>query len=248
MKRFNFKQKLSKRKSIYTMAAVSLLLSAVAITAVYSRTMNSLEKNLTQISTTKSVHQNQTGVSDPRVASTLQSTTALTEAATEAQPEPDFSAEEEISEAQTMEAAATTAPSTALQQSFIRPHDGEIIKAYSPDVPLYSETMRDWRTHNGIDIAINEGDEVLSIGKGTVSKVLVDSAFGYTVEVDYGTLTARYCGMKQGECVSIGQSLEKGDSIGVVEAVPCEAESSPHLHFEIIVDGEEKDPAKACNW
>lgn len=251
----NFKEKLNKAKTVYIMAAVSFCLAVIAIGVIYSQTMNTIEKNLTQISTTKQVNRTQENVTDPRkitspsykekttaekIRTTLPSTTKAAE-----KPTAFYSENRNEQEPATQASSAAAAASV---QSFIRPHDGEEIKPYSPEVPLYCETMNDWRTHNGIDIAVKEGDEVLSVGKGTVSRVAVDSNYGYTVEVDYGSFTARYCGMKQGECVSIGQSVEKGDSIGVVEAVPCEAKSAPHFHFEIIVDGEQVDPAKVLNW
>lgn len=231
------------------MAAVSLCLAAIAIGIVYSQTVDRLEKVLPDISTTKQVHQNQTGVSDPRDAEpttvkrqkeeTVKKTTTTTAKAVT----------EDIALTDSTQAEPVNTPSTAVtvvtEQTFILPHDGEIIRPYSPEVPLYSETMNDWRTHSGIDIAVKEGDEAVSVGKGKVSKVLVDSSYGYTVEVDYGSFTARYCGLKQGEAAGIGQSLEKGDSVGVIDAVPCEANSGPHLHFEIIKEGIEVDPIKA---
>lgn len=249
MKSFNFKEKFSKGKTVYTMAAVSLCLAAVAIGIVYSQTVDRLESVLPDISTTKQVHQNQTGVSDPREVQPTTVTgkkevpskkvTTTKRAVTEKHSAPaTVHASEQTEE-------ASTAVSVVASQTFIRPHDGEIICPYSPDVPLYSETMNDWRTHSGIDIAVKEGAEAVSVGKGTVSKVIVDSSYGYTVEVNYGSFTARYCGLKQGECAVIGQSLEKGDSVGVIDSVPCEANAGPHLHFEIVKDGMEVDPIKA---
>lgn len=249
MKSFNFKEKFSKSKTVYTMAAVSFCLAVLAIGIVYSQTMDTVEKIIPEVSTTKQVNQNQTNVTDPR---NIQPTTEkrTTEKPTEsttttsATSATESTAYTENTDAIETVPVSSTAVSVVASQSFIRPHDGEIIRAYSPDVPVYCETMNDWRTHGGIDIAVNKGDEVLSVGKGKVSKVLADTSYGYTVEVDYGTFTARYCGMKQGECVGIGQSLEKGDSIGVVETVPCEAKSAPHLHFEVLVNGDYADPLK----
>ena len=124
------------------------------------------------------------------------------------------------------------------------PCDGKIIREYSPEIPVYCETMEDWRTHSGVDFAVKEDEEVLSVGKGKVSRVLVDSVYGYTVEVDYGDFVARYCGLEQGTCVGIDQLLNKGDSIGKVATVPCESKSDKHLHFEIIRNGDYADPIK----
>lgn len=239
MKKLDFSKKFSQRKTVYTMAAVSFCFAVLAIGIVYSQTMKTLENTLPELSTTKQVHHNQTNVADPRT--TVSATEKTTEKITTTEPT-QSATENEIP------TATTTAVSVIASQTYIRPHDGEIIRIYSPKVPMYCETMNDWRTHDGVDIAVKEGDEVLSVGKGKVSSVVVDSVFGYTVEVDYGAFTAKYCGMKQGECVGIGQNLEKGDSIGVVGSVPCEAKSAPHLHFEVIVDGINKNPSEVCKW
>ena len=248
MKKFSFKEKFSKVRTVYVMAAVSICLTAVAIGTVYSQTMNTLEKNLTPISTTKQVHQNQTGEADPRKEYTVTVTAPTTQKRTEPTTQKaDLKKQEQTENTAKATTQITTSASVSVSavQSFIRPHDGEIIRAYSPEVPLYCETMNDWRTHSGIDIAVKEGDEALSVGRGTVSKVLVDQNYGYTVEVNYGNFTARYCGMKQGESVGIGQVLEKGDSVGVVDTVPCEAKAVPHLHFEVVSEGDCVDPLKA---
>ncbi len=247
MKNLNFKKKFSKSRNIYVMAAISFCLAAAAIGIVYSQTVKRTQEILPEISTTQQVHNNQTGVSDPRdiEPTTVKSKKEITtKESTTAEPETKELTRTEASTENTETATTSAAVSVIAAQTFIRPHDGEIIRSYSPDVPVYCETMNDWRTHSGIDIAVKEGDEAVSIGKGKVSKVLVDSSYGYTVEIDYGSFTARYCGLKQGECVGIGQSLEKGDSVGVIDTVPCEAKSGPHLHFEVVKDGVEVDPIK----
>ena len=223
MKSSNFKEKFSKGKTVYTMAAVSICLAAVAIGIVYSQTVDRLESVLPDISTTKQVHQNQTGVSDPREVqpTTVRGKKEITtkKVTTTKTTTTESSSSTETTQIPKETEEASTAVSVVAGQTFIRPHDGEIIRPYSPDVPLYSETMNDWRTHSGVDIAVKEGDEAVSVGKGTVSKVIVDSYYGYTVEVNYGSFTARYCGLKQGDCVGIGQNLEKGDRIVITGGI-----------------------------
>ena len=241
MKSFNFKEKITGGKNVYILAAVSFFLTAIVIGIVYSQTVSTIEKSLSPLSTTQQVNINQQGESDPRknyrittVASSSEAKETTTEEVTE----------KETEESTTEKLIETTEVSVAAVQSFIMPHDGEIIRKYSPDIPVYCETMNDWRTHNGIDIALGEGEEVLSVGNGKVQKVIADSSYGYTIEVDYGSFVARYCGMKQGECVGINDVLQKGDSIGIVDSVPCERESKHHLHFEIVKDGQYEDPSK----
>lgn len=237
MKKFRFFEKPAGARTVYIMAGVSFCLAAIAVAIVYSGTMNAVEKNLSQVKTTYQVDRKQQGEEDPRATVTTEknkpSTTVITTQVTEKLT------------AEVTQAAASTEPSTAEKQSFILPCEGKIIREYSPDVPVYCETMQDWRTHSGVDFLVKEDEDVLSVGKGRVSKVMASSVYGYIVEVDYGELTARYCGMKQGECVGIGQLLNKGDSVGKVGEIPCEAMAEKHLHFEVIIDGEYADPIKA---
>lgn len=235
MKSFEFGKKLKNGRTVYALAGVSFCLVAIAIAIVYSQTVKTLEKSLSPLSTTSQVNMNKQDEPDPRlttrVISTKKETTALPPTT-------------EITTTTNATEIESTAVSVSASQSFMMPHDGEIIKKYSPDIPVYCETMNDWRTHQGIDIAVKEGDEALSAGNGKVSKVYIDSSYGYVIEVDYGTFTGRYCGMKQGACAGINDILAKGDSVGVIDTVPCESKAAPHLHFEVLVEGKNENPGK----
>ena len=48
------------------------------------------------------------------------------------------------------------------------PLSGEIIAHYSPDQPIYSYTTKDWRVHNGVDLAAPLGQQVPAARAGTV--------------------------------------------------------------------------------
>ncbi len=239
MKKFSFFEKPAGAKTVYLMAGVSFCLAAIAVGIVYSQNAHRLSENPTSSVTTHQAGRNQQGESDPRYTEPTQISTTQSASVTQTQGQT-----QEIASEAPVRATTAQTETTAEKQSFMLPCDGKIIREYSPDIPVYCETMEDWRTHNGVDFALSEDDEVLSVGKGKVSRVLIDSVYGYTVEVDYGTFTARYCGMKQGECVGIDQLLNKGDSIGKVDEVPCEKKSEKHLHFEIIKDGDYADPIK----
>lgn len=243
MKKLKFFEKPAGARTVYTLAGVSFCLAAIAVGILYSQTAESIEKITSVTNTTYQVNIGKQDEADPRYngniekSTTRASTSVTTEAATTA-----LTAEEAEEES-----AVVATTSAAQKQSFMLPCDGEVIRKYSPELPLYCETMEDWRTHSGIDFAVEEGGEVLSVGKGKVSKVLVDSSFGYTVEVNYGEFTARYCGLEQGTTVGINQLLNKGDSIGKVGEVPCEKNSGRHLHFEIIKNGDYADPVKVLS-
>lgn len=242
MKKINFFEKPVGARTVYTLAGVSFCLAAIAVGVLYSKTADNVQNMTSRTSTTYQVNINKQDESDPRYSGNIprSTTVASTTESTSAQ------ADTSVTEADTVSESAVVASTSAEseKQSFMLPCDGEIIRKYSPDIPLYCETMEDWRTHNGIDFAVTDDGEVLSVGKGKVSKVLVDSSYGYTVEIDYGDFTARYCGLEQGTTVGIDQLLNKGDCIGKVAEVPCEKNSAKHLHFEVIRNGDYADPLK----
>lgn len=241
MKKIKFFEKPAGARTVYIMAGVSFCLAAIAVGIVYSKTINAVEENLTMTKTTYQVGLNQQGETDPRI--TENTSAKVTENTTAATTSEIYITTKPIAEV-TESAVNATTTKKAEKQSFMLPCDGKIIREYSPEIPVYCETMEDWRTHSGVDFAVKEDEEVLSVGKGKVSRVLVDSVYGYTVEVDYGDFVARYCGLEQGTCVGIDQLLNKGDSIGKVATVPCESKSDKHLHFEIIRNGDYADPIK----
>ncbi len=125
------------------------------------------------------------------------------------------------------------------------PVSGKIAKDFSDSDLTYSETMKDWRTHAGVDIAANMDTPVTVIKDGTLKKVYEDSLFGTTVVVhhdDDGTDSV-YSNLKDATSEPIGTPLKKGDVIGKIgKTAVCEIEDEPHLHFEIKLDDTFLDP------
>ena len=64
-----------------------------------------------------------------------------------------------------------------------RPVSGDTIKDYAMDCLSYNETTRDWRVHNGIDIAAEAGTTVKAAAAGTVYTVFKDDTMGHTVVI-----------------------------------------------------------------
>ena len=124
------------------------------------------------------------------------------------------------------------------------PVKGEILRGYSLEVLAYDETMGDWRTHSGIDIAADVGIKVLCTSDGTVQAVYQDDLMGSTVVVDHGDgLTSAYSNLSDNPAVTVGQEVETGTVLGTVGSTAiAESASASHLHLEMTKDGTAVDP------
>ena len=106
--------------------------------------------------------------------------------------------------------AATGAPADL----FVLPLTNEVTKGYSDGKPAYSETMNDWRVHNGVDFKGETGQTVKALADGTILKVEEDALWGKVVTIDHGFgIHSRYCGLDAGGRKA-GQTVKVGEAIG----------------------------------
>ena len=134
---------------------------------------------------------------------------------------------------------------TAKELSFEMPVDGEISREYAKDNLIYSETLKEWVTHMGIDIKAEKTTVVKAAEAGTVKSIKNDPRYGLTIviEHDNGFQTV-YSNLLTSEFVIEGEKVEKGQSIGTVgNTAIFEIADEPHLHFEILKDSIQVDPS-----
>ena len=124
------------------------------------------------------------------------------------------------------------------------PVSGAVVKDYSGDNLVYSDTLKDWRTHNGIDFYADEGTDVLAVADGTVEAITDNGMFGRSVIVLHdGGIRSIYSNLAEGTEVAIGDNVLKGTPIGRVgSTATAEAAEKPHLHFEISLNEETVNP------
>ena len=132
--------------------------------------------------------------------------------------------------------------------SFSLPVSGEISIDFRDTVPVFSETLNDYRTHLGVDISANLGDEVLAVASGVVTNVWDDPFMGTCVSIEHsGNAVSVYKNLdpEVADGIVIGASVKGGDTIGAVgESAMNELASEPHLHYELKVNGSHVDPKK----
>ncbi len=142
--------------------------------------------------------------------------------------------------------AATPAPTPAAPAAsvFTWPVRGQVVADYSLEVLAYDETMGDWRTHSGIDIAAPVGTQVLAVSAGTVASVEQDDLMGTTVVIAHaGGVESIYANLAAVPTVEAGDQVSIGAVIGAVGTTAvAESARAPHLHFEMREDGESVDP------
>ena len=127
---------------------------------------------------------------------------------------------------------------------FTWPVNGTIIADYSVETLTYSETMGDWRTHDGLDLAVTLGTKVIATANGTVSAVFQDDFMGTVVEIDHGNgLISQYASLAEVPTVAVGDEVKTGTVIGSVgTTAAAENGRQPHLHFSLYQDGSPVDP------
>lgn len=102
-----------------------------------------------------------------------------------------------------------------------------------------------WRMHKGTDYAAAAGTPVRAIGDGVVVREGWGNGYGNVLEIRhpngfvtrYGHLSRFASGVHAGSRVTIGQTVAYVGSTGLA--------TGPHLHFEVLVNGQQRDPRAA---
>lgn len=134
--------------------------------------------------------------------------------------------------------AADTAP-----VKYQLPLSADMGKDYSMGVPVFSATMSDYRTHNGVDFVGKPGDAVKPIASGRVIAVENDTVRGNVVTIDHGGgVVSSVWGLADEGIAAEGVEVIEESVIGTLGTVPCELRDGDHIHLEVRVNGELADP------
>lgn len=134
--------------------------------------------------------------------------------------------------------------------TFEAPIKGEILREFATDSLVYSDTLKEWITHNGIDIKADKTSVVSAAADGTVYAIKNDPRYGLTVIINHddGYQTI-YSNLLTAEFVVEGEKVTQGQSIGTVgNSAAFEISDDYHLHFELLKDNEYLDPTIYMNF
>ena len=139
------------------------------------------------------------------------------------------------------ETTAVNEPVVIEKVTFISPVTaGNILKEWSADVPVFSNTMEDYRLHMGIDVEAEIGSPVYAVADGTVESVDFHPMMGQTVILTHADgYKTIYQNMQTAipEGIQVGSTVKAGDEIGYIgDTALIEISEEPHLHFEMYKD------------
>jgi murein DD-endopeptidase MepM/ murein hydrolase activator NlpD len=131
-------------------------------------------------------------------------------------------------------------------ETMVVPVFGTAYTEFSEDALIYSKTLDQWSTHNGMDIKAEEGSPVRAAMDGVVENLVNDPQLGLTIIINHGSnVYTKYSNLSTLDLVTMDQKVKKGDVIsGVGKTALYEIADDPHLHFEVIKEGKNIDPKK----
>ncbi len=117
------------------------------------------------------------------------------------------------------------------------PADGEVTSHYGVRVSPFTRRAS---FHEGMDISLDRGDEVLATGDGIVTAAKYDGAYGWIVDITHSSnVVSRYAHLSK-TLVRRGQSVTRGQRIAL--SGNSGRSTGPHLHYEVRVNGRARNP------
>ncbi len=171
-------------------------------------------------------------------------TPAVKKKTTETASNTDESQEEKAKQSEESEKTEELKETSNTEITFEAPVIGPIVREFAKDSLVYSDTLKEWITHNGVDIKADKTSVVTSAAEGTIYAIKNDPRYGLTVIINHSDgYQTIYSNLLTAEFVVEGEKVEKGQSIGTVgNTASFEILDEPHLHFELLKGDEYLDP------
>lgn len=135
-------------------------------------------------------------------------------------------------------------PANEQTESYVMPVSEYTAGQQFSDKLVFNQTLKQWRTHNGVDFIAAKDSEVKAVYGGEVTSVENTTLEGTVVTVKQTDgITAIYKSLGSDVKVEAGQTVKAGDVIGYVsETMVTEKSEGAHLHLEMKKDGKYVDP------
>lgn len=140
-------------------------------------------------------------------------------------------------------------PTNVTVSAYMPVLNASIYKGYHGDELVFNSTLKQWETHNAIDFQVANGSKVYSILDGKVIDVYANDSDGHVVVIDHQNgLKSTYGSLDENVYVKIGDTVYRGDEIGLVSAsADAEMDAGAHLHFAMTENDKKIDPSSYLN-
>lgn len=101
-------------------------------------------------------------------------------------------------------------------------------------------TQGNYSFHSGVDLAGGYGQPIFAGHSGVVTTATYSSVYGYYVVINHGDGYSTLYGHMTNYCVSPGQSVGAGQTIGYVGSTGWS--TGPHLHYTVYYNGSTVNP------
>jgi len=117
------------------------------------------------------------------------------------------------------------------------PAEGDITSHYGYRVSPFSRRAS---FHEGMDLSLDSGGDVVATGDGVVTDAKYDRAYGWMVDIDHSpSVGTRYAHLSK-TLVKVGQRVRRGDRIAL--SGNTGRSTGPHLHYEVRINGRARNP------
>lgn len=134
---------------------------------------------------------------------------------------------------------------TASQEVFSMPVSGTITSPFGYRRLTMQDGSVSNEMHSGLDIAAAMGTKICAAFGGTVKFAGVQEGYGNTIILSHANGVETLYGHCSKLCVSVGETVNKGDGIGEVGSTG--RSTGPHVHFEVRVNGKAVNPINYIN-
>lgn len=117
------------------------------------------------------------------------------------------------------------------------PVEGDVTSHYGYRLSPFSRRAS---FHEGMDLSLDTGGDVVTTGDGVVSQARYDRAYGWVVDVVHSSsVSTRYAHLSR-TLVKVGQRVRRGDRIAL--SGNTGRSTGPHVHYEVRINGRARNP------
>lgn len=152
-----------------------------------------------------------------------------------------FRGGEMVEESLILPAVELNMPKVQEEQPLFEKREGmTLLRAYM-DWPEWNSTLCHWETHAATDYACPEG-VVYSLSDGIIKTIGKSGIYGGFIEVETDGYLLRYASVEALQTLEAGETIQKGVLMGAADdSMPGEQHQGPHLHLELIQNGNSLD-------